>query len=246
MDPQQIKAPHVMEYQAVLEGLRLFRDKATHAFAQARDANDLAQGQSIVTELSDRLDTFKNLRTKLSHQELFIADFNVQVPEQGTVSLTIPRGISRIELVDRAIASRQTVNGPIVYPPVLRKWREEPQFKASLETEETIVIKGHVSGTQGKGTRHQEEIIVGKGYSMVNREDLAVAHLAYFVATGENFFGWYTPRESFCVRTYYSLLDFGAHGLSDIVLGGQNLIQSTVMAGRIASSLPRASAHKSQ
>lgn len=246
MNLEQTQASHVAAYQDALEGLRLFRDKATQAFAEARDINDLAHGQSIVTELSDRLDALKTLRTKLSRQELFIADFNVQIPEQGTVSLTIPKGISRIELVDRAIASRQTVNGPVVYPPVLRKWRDEPQFKASLETAETIVIKGHVHGTQGKDTRHQEEIVTGKGYSMVNREDLAVAHLSYFVATGENFFGWYTPRESFYVRTYYSLLEFGDHGLSDIVFGGQNFIESTVMAGRMTSCLPPASAHKRQ
>lgn len=244
MNLEQTKAPHVAAYQDALEGLRLFRDRASEAFTEAQASNDLAQGQAIVAELGDRLDALKNLRTRLTLRERFIADFNVQAPEEGTVSLVIPKGVSRLELVDRAIASHQTPDSPIVYPPVLRKWRGEPQFMTPVDKAEAIAIKGHIQGTQGKSTRAQEEIITCKGYVMVNPEDLAVAHIAYYVATGENLFGWYTPRESFYVRTYYNLLEYGDHGLSDIVFGGPNFIESTVMAGRITSDLPLTSARK--
>ena len=207
----------------------------------AIENGDKADAQAALKDATASGEAFKALRSTLSPTDLFVAKYNIQVHGSHEVSFVLPRGVSRYEMILEAhalVAERDKRD--LVYPPHLKEWGKDARFTASCESPERIQIDGHVKGGDGKTREQQEKFLTTKGLEQAQLEDLAVAFVANYVATGEPLFGWYrnNPR-CFVVRAVGGALGFLSDGLCvcDVVDDYSNRV--VAVASRVRPELKK-------
>jgi hypothetical protein len=139
----------------------------------------------------------------------------VEVINDHTVLFVIPKGVSRIEILEEVQGLITHPNGrPFIYPDDLAEWKEQDRFSRKQSTSKRLCIDGHVEGGDKK-TREQQEAFLGKEFTVAHFEDLAVAFSLHWVATGEPLFGWFNKQNeySFTIRGVGGALYFFRYGL---------------------------------
>lgn len=179
----------IQRYREAKTDLSAALKEAQMNFDNARAQGDLGSGRSVFEALSLKRDEFMTLRSKLSEREIFVADYDVQVLGPRQVSLTIPTGHSRLTLLEQGRDIGETSGRLAIYPSTLHDWKNVPEFLETITTPTTISVLGLVQGTENMTHAWQAKFLSDKGLSLVSTADLAVAHIAYFVATFENLFG---------------------------------------------------------
>jgi len=165
-----------------------------------------------LAELKLKTKEFEDFRETLTPAEIFVARYNVEVVNDHTVSFVIPKGVSRIEILQEA--QKLVTDRDLILPNQLAKWTADPKFTTEATTSERICIDGHVPHSSGK-TRAQQEALVGKE-NLPTLDDLAVAFGVNWIATGEPLFGWHYESLgwSYVVRAAGGALYFYSNGLS--------------------------------
>lgn len=126
----------------------------------------------------------KNLLTS------FISQFDVQPFGLGRVRLVIPKGVSRIELINRAHSVATELRWLGVTESLLDAWRNDPVFTTPLSEPLTIEI----DSSDSNSTHLTFDEQVARGYNNVTLPDLAAAHLANLISTGEDLFSGCSVR----------------------------------------------------
>lgn len=176
---------NIAAYRAAVERLGQARESAIEKRAAAEITGDVAAGQTTIDELRVALDEFKEMRNKLDSRELFIARFNVEQVGLGRVSVVLPKGMSRSEFLEEAQAIAAEHHGAaIIQSSQLRTWCRQDRFKESVREPLRIEMLGIVPGSENKGLDAQRRHLTKVGLALPEMRDLAVAHAAYFVATG--------------------------------------------------------------
>ena len=203
--------------------LRLACARLREEFREAEARGDDLAALRCVEELELSLGGFKALRSSLTPTERFIAEFNVETtgnwskPHGRQVSLNLPSGVSRRDLLHRAQeVTRSTFCLDSVWTEQMLEWNEDPRFLATSEASTRIELIGHVEGTAGKSIDEQRQVLQLEGLRLPRYEDLVVAHVAFFVATRETIFGTHRAGESYAIREDGGrLLCFFSDGLSE-------------------------------
>jgi hypothetical protein len=178
---------------------------------KAAESGVIGSAREALGELNLRTKEFEDFRGTLTAAEIFVARYNVEVVNEHTVSFVIPKGVSRIEILQEA--QRLVADRDLIWPDQLAEWITDPKFTTEATTSELVCIDGHVPNSTNK-TRAQQEKMVGKE-NLPTLEDLAVAFAGNWIATGEPLFGWYNNSTlwSHLVRAAGGALDFIGHGL---------------------------------
>jgi hypothetical protein len=185
---------------------------------KAAESGVIDAAREALGELNLRTKEFEDFRGTLTAAEIFLARYNVEVVNEHTVSFVIPKGVSRIEILQEAQAL--VTDRDLIWPDQLAEWITDPKFTTEATTSELVCIDGHVPKSTNK-TRSQQEALVGKE-NPPTLEDLAVAFAVNWIVTGESLFGWYDKSISwsYVVRAAGGALDFFSFGLyvSDITV----------------------------
>ena len=145
-----------------------------------------------------------------SQRDALIEKFGIEVVGEGKVRLAL-NGASRIEFLNQVQEIASELHGrPAIYADRLSKWANDNTFTAKPKKDLEIAVDGNVKGSTKMTRTEQEE----KGWNNVDLCDLAVAHAAYFLATGKDLFG------ANVVRARGGGLYFLADGLSVGPYGG--------------------------
>jgi hypothetical protein len=145
---------------------------------------------------------FDTLKRTLGPSGLFVAQYGVEVINNHTVSFVIPKGRTRQEIITEA----QEVLGDsaCLFSPKLREsLAHNEAFTKRATTSEKLCIDGLVDSSNGLTEEEQRGLLEFKELLPVPIEDLAVAFVTFFVATGGSLFGRMEGFEpaSFTART---------------------------------------------
>jgi hypothetical protein len=178
------------------------------ALTEAMREGDLDKARSVLEQASLAVREYEDFRKAFTPKEILLAKYGVEVINDHTVMFVIPKGVSRMEILEEVQGLIKHPNGkPFIYPPLLSEWKGEERFASQQATSKRLCIDGHVQGGDGK-TREQQEAFLspdnqngGEQFQMANIEDLAVAFCLHWVATGEPLIGWYNKQVGY---SYYS------------------------------------------
>jgi hypothetical protein len=203
------------------------------AIDSAAETGELQRAKDAFAELEVKTAEYEKFRATLSPEVLFIAKYNVEVHGPHEVSFVLPKGVSRIEMLQEAhslVGDRDLIS-----PDRLTKWQQDPTFTAVATTTQRIHIDGHVEGGDAKSRVEQEAFLRAQGLQMASREDLAVAFVAHYMATREPLFGFYKNNDyTYWVRAAGGALRFNSYGLRDYDIHADN--RDALVA--VAAALP--------
>ncbi len=208
--PQQLR-----NFRQVAAGLEKFRKNAEIALGAATEKGDFKAAQDVLAEASLKTKAYEELREKLGPIGIFLAKYGVEVINDHTILFVLPKGCSRIDILNEAQGLvRGRDQRDLIYPDYLKSWQQEDRFTNSAESSERICIDGHVKGGDAMKRGPQENFVAAKDLALPSIEDLAVAFALHWVATGEPLFGWYSENSSsYWVRGAGGLLNFIHNGL---------------------------------
>lgn len=203
------------------------------AIDSAAETGELQKAKDAFAELEARTKEYDKLREKLGPAGIFLAKYNVEVHGPHEVSFVLPKGVSRIEMLQEAQSLVGDMN--LIYPDRLTKWQQDPKFTAVAAATQRIHINGHVEGGDEKSREQQEAFLTAQGLQMPSLEDLAAAFVAHYIATREPLFGFYKKNDyTYVVRAAGGALGFPSQGLLDGDIGDD--VRSAVVA--VAAALP--------
>ena len=151
--------------------------------------------------------------TFVARKKAFLDTYSVRVLGDHQVSLTIPAGKSRIDLInDAQDLVKAHYDRPGVDAHNLARWQNAPQFTEQVDKSAAVAIEGCVPESDGMFRSTQE----ARGWNDVDERDLATAHQAFLVATGKDLFNGMTVRHR--GGTLGGTLRFGSSGLCACLL----------------------------
>jgi hypothetical protein len=197
---------------------------------ESKQSGDLERAQNLLEEFTLHSKELKSLQDTLGPGGVFTAKYGVEVINDHTVSFVIPRGYSRLEILEEAkdiVAPRD-----LILPEDLDSWRIREGFLKRAESSESICIDGHIEETVLMTRSQANTFLRSKGYRPPLFEDLAVAFVVYSVATGRPMFEEYDD-DSFKVRSASGVLFNCIYGLAEFVPDYTGDFSDTVSAARI-------------
>jgi hypothetical protein len=125
----------------------------------------------------------------------------------GSSDASTPKWLSRLEFLQEAQSVAKDLGRQnAVWPKQLTTWAGENAFTQSASASTPLRIDGNVDGSTNK-TR-EEQVKHLKPHVMPLLADLAIAHAAFFIATGSNLF------QGNVVRALGGALNFNDNGLN--------------------------------
>lgn len=165
--------------QPLVEGITDAKDR----FQAAKERDDLCGAEQALSDLSLHGKALKELRAATRSLYLFLDDLSVKILRPQVVELTIPAGVSRIEIIDRALNIAQERSlGDLISLSLRSEWSASDSFRRTSDQPETIRIAGLVRETVGKSLSRTLEILSGKGLTLASEADVSLAYVAYLFA----------------------------------------------------------------
>lgn len=151
------------------------------------------RGGTLSTEALQRLKAALPDVAVAITREAFATQYGIKVLGESQVALTLPKDTSRLAFLQEAQALvRKLNNRDLIWPSSLKIWESDPMLTSNIKNELKLAVDGNV-GYSTKMTRREQE---KAGWLDVDMIDLALAHAAYFVVTGEDLFAnnWVRAR----------------------------------------------------
>lgn len=205
--------------QYLSEALRQYRQKGAEIgelrqqLGQKMGALTAPEAQREFEELQVHTREFAELRATLDPKDLFLVKYNVVVMNDHTVSFSIPKGCAKIEILHEA---KSLVTDRDLIAPRQRDWGQQVGFLVKASSAKRICIDGHVEGGDGLTRAEQRELLFSKGLKPPLLDDLVVAFVVHWIATGGPLFGWEAGehgRHANWIRATGSWLLFNKMGL---------------------------------
>ena len=195
----------IAEYKEAQTNLSELMANAVTGFAAAQKAGDLVAAKAWSETLVVPIASLKEQFEQLSLQERFVYKYSVKKINDHQVRLVLPKGTSRIDLLNEAQGiARELYGQDAVRPDHLKNWQKEDDFRTKTTSTTKLWIDGRVKGLDAKSRKEQESVLKEQ---MAPLADLAVAHTAFFILTGKNLF------QGQAVRACGGALFFSGFGL---------------------------------
>lgn len=146
-----------------------------------------AQRKKLSKKLKKLLGEYDREKKALKQrQQEFIRKYDVKKLGKGQVQFTLPKGSSRLDLLNDAQALAPKLVGTLaIGSSLLEEWADDQAFTRKVGRDTKRAIDGNVKGSKSK-TRKQQR---AEGWNDVDMCDLAVAHAVYLIATKKDLFG---------------------------------------------------------
>lgn len=203
------------EYRKLSKELGDYQQEVSARFKECQETGELATAKEILKEATLKTQPFIELQRELGATGVFLAKYGVEVINDHTILFVIPKGATRISILEEAHALIKEREGrDLIDKDFIPMWQTDERFTKQQESSKRLCIDGHVEGGDKK-TREQQEAFLGKEFTAAHFEDLAVAFSLHWVATGEPLFGWFNKQEewSFVIRGVGGALNFNRNGL---------------------------------
>ena len=215
----------IAEYKEAQTNLSELMANAVTGFAAAQQAGDLVAAKAWSETLVLPISSLKEQFLQLSPRDQFVSKYSVEKINDHQVRFIIPKGTSRIDILNEAQGiARELYGRDAVYPSQLKNWQKEDDFRSKTTSTTKLGIDGRVNGLDAK-TRKEQERLIEKQWGetqMAPLADLAVAHTAFFILTGKDLFqgqfvracggALYFDSDGLDVRNYYD--GYGNLGVS--------------------------------
>lgn len=180
--------PTIAEYQDAVGRLKEARAVAVEQHARAEAGGDIVGGERSLSDLRAALDEFREIRSRLSQEDLFIVEFNVEVLGDRKVGFTIPSGISHGNILYRIadLFAQQSREFPIKL--VCAAWSSQEDFTTVSSRPQRVQVFGCVDGSSSMNASEQKEYLMRRGLEMCSRADLVIAAYLYSFVSGQNMF----------------------------------------------------------
>ena len=181
----------IAEYKEAQTNLSELMANAVTGFAAAQQAGDLVAAKAWSETLVVPIASLKEQFLQLSPRDQFVSKYSVEKINDHQVRFIIPKGTSRIDLLNEAQGiARRLYGRDAVRPDHLKNWQKEDDFRSKTTSTTKLGIDGRVNGLDAK-TRKEQERLIEKQWGetqMAPLADLAVAHTAFFILTGKDLF----------------------------------------------------------
>jgi len=220
-------------YRADAKELLSLHHSVKELLKEAAISGDLKPAQEALDQLNLRTKNFEQLRQELGPAGIFAAKYGVEIESDHSISFVIPRGVSRLEIIEEAHGLVKDRN--LIYPNQLENWRKDPKFTEKATKSERFFIDGHVPNSVDKTRKQQERYVKDQGkrhslkVELPTLEDLAVAFSLFYVANdGQSMIG-----RAWMVRAEGGSLYFDGYGLVvyDRIDGG-NCVSNVAVSAR--------------
>ena len=202
----------IAEYKEAQTNLSELMANAVTGFAAAQKVGDLVAAKAWSETLVVPIASLKEQFEQLSLEERFVSKYSVEKINDHQVRFIIPKGTSRIDLLNEAQGiARELYGRDAVDPSHLKNWQKEDDFRTKTTSTTKLGIDGRVKGLDAKSRKEQESVLKEQ---MAPLADLAVAHTAFFILTGKNLF------QGQAVRACGGALLFNSVGLVVNYYGG--------------------------
>jgi len=201
--------------------------------AEAQETGNPERARDAFAALKAPMKLLETLRQELGPAGLFAAKYGVEIESDHSISFVIPRGVSRLEIIEEAHGLVKDRN--LIYPNQLENWRKDPKFTEKATKSERFFIDGHVPNSVDKTRKQQERYVKDQGkrhslkVELPTLEDLAVAFSLFYVANdGQSMIG-----RAWMVRAEGGSLYFDGYGLVvyDRIDGG-NCVSNVAVSAR--------------
>ena len=220
----------IAEYKEAQTKLSELMANAVTGFAAAQQAGDLVAAKAWSETLVLPISSLKEQFLQLSPRDQFVSKYSVEKINDHQVRFIIPKGTSRIDLLNEAQGIAMELYGQdAVYPSHLKNWQKDDNFISKTTSTTKLWIDGRVEGLDAKSTQEQERLLLRAiehpkdqsylyqlrkffgFFSLKEREgamaplaDLAVAQTAFFILTGKDLFQGQWVRASGGALSFYS------------------------------------------
>ena len=151
------------------------------------------------------MESLKEQFLQLSPRDQFVSKYSVEKINDHQVRFIIPKGTSRIDLLNEAQGiARELYGQDAVDPSQLEDWQKDDDFRSKTTSTTKLWIDGRVKELDAKSREEQERVLKEQ---MAPLADLAVAHTAFFILTGKDLF------QGQWVRACGGALRFNSDGL---------------------------------
>ena len=212
---QDAVKPSYAEYAAAQAKAQRVNTEAIEAFESAKSRGDLDAARNTVEQLEAISEELKRMRAQFTPRELLIGKYSIEAHDANTVSLIIPKGLSRLELiqdVERMQAAGEFPEQGIIDHESFVEWEIKMDLAEVVPEDLRIKITGAVSGGDSLSRRKQVAFLTKKGFAIAPVEDAVVAHAAMFGAIGTDLFAgvW-------AVRVDRGTLQFAQDGIRAVI-----------------------------
>jgi hypothetical protein len=236
MSQSAYQSEQLLSFRQAAAELAEFRKNAEIELEEAATKGDLKTAQYILEQASLKTKAYEELRERLGPTGIFLAKYGVEVINDHTILFVLPKGCSRIDILNEAqglVGGRDQRD--LIYPDQLKEWQQDNRFTKPAEASERICIDGHVKGGDAMKRGPQEKFVAGKDLALPSIEDLAVAFALHWVATGEPLFGWRSQNSySYWVRGAGGSLDFRRSGLGALGVNDGSDDRDVAVAARVS------------
>ena len=181
----------IAEYKEAQTNLSELMANAVTGFAAAQQAGDLDKAKAWSETLVLPIASLKEQFLQLSPRDQVVSKYSVEKINDHQVRFVLPKGVSRIDLLNEAQGiARELYGQDAVRPDHLKNWQKEDDFRSKTTSTTKLGIDGRVNGLDAK-TRKEQERLIEKQWGetqMAPLADLAVAHTAFFILTGKDLF----------------------------------------------------------
>jgi len=181
---QEEKPITIEEYRSEAKRVDGILEKASAAFERAKQENNLTEARQWCDTLNSSVLELRHLRDRLSPRDLFIVKYNIEVINKHAMSIVIPRGVSRDEVIRESQKFVKEHHGmEAIEPMSLLCWLIRKEFQEAVQSPLRIAIDGCVPRSERKAA-DQERLFKKKGLELPSLEDFVVAHAAFYAVTG--------------------------------------------------------------
>ena len=176
----------IAEYKEAQTKLSELMANAVTGFAAAQKVGDFAAAKAWSETLVLPIKSLKEQFLQLSPRDQFVSKYSVEKINDHQVRFVLPKGVSRIDLLNEAQGiARELYGQDAVYPSQLEDWQKEDDFRTKTTSKTKLGIDGRVEELDAKTRKEQESVLKEQ---MAPLADLAVAHTAFFILTGKDLF----------------------------------------------------------
>lgn len=162
---------------------RQYRDKIVEAAElrkqlgqlarQSEQTGDLSAANKLFEEFSLRTKEVDALSNTLGPIGIFLAKHGVEVINEHTVSFVIPRGTSRVDILDEA--QEFVPDHELIAPLSWELLLDDPAVTKSRSESKRVCIDGQVPGTEGLTREQQERFLAERPLGVPHCRDIVVA-----------------------------------------------------------------------
>ncbi|MCX6115736.1 MAG: hypothetical protein NTV65_11065 [Proteobacteria bacterium] len=150
----------IAEYKEAQTKLSELMANAVTGFAAAQQVGDLVAAKAWSETLVLPIASLKEQFLQLSPRDQFVSKYSVEKINAHQVRFIIPKGVSRIDLLDEAQGIAMRLYGrDAIEPFQLKNWQKEDDFRTKTTSKTKLGIDGRVKGLDGKTRKQQERLI---------------------------------------------------------------------------------------